>query len=164
MADIDTNADGLGATQEEAISIGDARDSSSDVDMIVASAVTQLNNDLQNSAEFVEDDASVVRTSSNARAASNDSDSAEEVYEALYEDTVNRDGIAVVVPAVQNPWEYRKYEEPVTAVAILEEYDDGGLLEYLVQFSDETEEVVSLLRVILLLHTSSISFLKNRHF
>ena len=150
MAEVFTNADALGASQEQAISIEDARDSSSDVDMIVTSAVTQLNNDLQESAAYGHDDDSVIPTSDNIRAASNESDSASEVAEALYEEIVSRDGIAVIVPAVQNPWEYRKYEEPVTAVAILEEYDDGGLLEYLVQFSDESEEVVSSVIVSLL--------------
>ena len=67
-----------------------------------------------------------------------------EVAEALYEDVVKRDGIAVIVPPVQNRWEYCRYEDPMEVVELLEEYDDGGLIEYLVRKEDGMEEVVSL--------------------
>ena len=69
--------------------------------------------------------------------------SSEDVGEALDEESVRRDGIAVIVPPIVNGWEYRRHEEPPRAMDILEEYDDGGLLEYLVRFDDESEEVVS---------------------
>ena len=62
--------------------------------------------------------------------------------EALNPELIDRHGLAVIVPTVVNAWEYRRYEEPPDAVEILEEYDDGGLIEYLVRFDDESEEVV----------------------
>ena len=69
--------------------------------------------------------------------------SSEDVGEALDEESVRRDGIAVIVPPVVNGWEYRRYEEPPRATDTLEEYNDGELLEYLVRFDDDNEEVVS---------------------
>jgi hypothetical protein len=59
--------------------------------------------------------------------------------EALRPEAVKKRGLAVVVPPVQRPWEYLVYKEP-KAREIVEVYDDG---EYLVQFEDEWEEVVS---------------------
>lgn len=66
-----------------------------------------------------------------------------EVGEALHPDLIERNGLAVVIPRFENLWEYRRYEDPATVVEILEEYDDGGFIEYLVQFDDESEKVVS---------------------
>ena len=59
--------------------------------------------------------------------------------EALRPEAVRKRGLAVIVPPVQRPWEYLVYKEP-RAKEIVEVYDDG---EYLVQFEDEWEEVVS---------------------
>ena len=70
----------------------------------------------------------------------------EDVYEALNEEAVTRDGIAIIVPQVENAWEYHRYEEEEEeprVEQILEEYNDGGILEYLVQYTDGLEEVVS---------------------
>ncbi len=67
----------------------------------------------------------------------------EDIGVALDEEAVRRNGIAVIVPPVQNGWEYRRYDELPVATEILENYDDGGLVEYLVRFDDESEEVVS---------------------
>jgi hypothetical protein len=66
-----------------------------------------------------------------------------EVGEALHPDLIERNGLAVVIPRLENLWEYRRYDDPATVVEILEEYDDGGFIEYLVQFDDESEKVVS---------------------
>ena len=69
---------------------------------------------------------------------------AEEIAEALNPELIAEHGLAVIVPPVTNAWEYIRYEEPPLVVEILEEYDDGGLLEYLVRLYDESEEMVSL--------------------
>ncbi|KAL6721421.1 hypothetical protein ACLMJK_000524 [Lecanora helva] len=68
----------------------------------------------------------------------------EEFAEALNPDAIERNGIAVIVPPVVNASEYVRQEEPSDVVEILEEYDDGGHIEYLVRFDDESEEVLSL--------------------
>ena len=60
----------------------------------------------------------------------------------LRPDLVKRHGIAVVVYPVERPWEYRPYTGPAVS-EIVERYDDGGLIEYLVRYEDEDEEVVS---------------------
>ena len=147
MAQVYTHSESLGASQEHAIdiedNIEDTRESSSDLDATAISAMNQLDHGFDNSAISFNEDDSADPLGEELRPASNESESASEICMALYEDIVNRDGIAVIVPPVQNPWEYRKYEEPSTAIAILEEYDDAGLVEYLVQFDDESEEVVS---------------------
>ncbi len=65
--------------------------------------------------------------------------------EVFYEKAVKRNGFAVVVPPAQNRWEYKVYKEEDEVDEILEEYDDAGFIEYLVLFSDGSEDVVSLL-------------------
>ena len=63
--------------------------------------------------------------------------------EILYEKAVKRDGFAVVVPPAKNRWEYKVFVEDDGVDQILEEYDDAGFVEYLVLFSDGSEDVVS---------------------
>ena len=65
-----------------------------------------------------------------------------ELGEALRPESVRKRGIAVVVHPVEKAWEYRLYGEPAVS-EILERYDDGGFIEYLVRYDDESEEVVS---------------------
>ena len=65
--------------------------------------------------------------------------------EVFHEKAVKRNGFAVVVPPAQNRWEYKVYKEEDEVDEILEEYDDAGFIEYLVLFSDGSEDVVSLL-------------------
>lgn len=63
-----------------------------------------------------------------------------EVYQ---EKAVKRNGLAVIVPPAQNRWEYKVFQDEDEVEEILEEYDDAGLLEYLVLFADGSEDVVS---------------------
>ncbi len=63
--------------------------------------------------------------------------------EVLQEKAVKRNGLAVIVPPVQNRWEYKVFQEEDEMDRILEEYDDAGIIEYLVLFSDGSEDVVS---------------------
>lgn len=65
--------------------------------------------------------------------------------EVLHEKAVKRDGFAVVVPPAQNRWEYKVFSEDDAVDEILEEYYDAGFVEYLVLFSDGSEDVVSTL-------------------
>ncbi len=69
-------------------------------------------------------------------------DSLLELGEALHPESVRKRGIAVVVHPVESALEYRLYGEPAVS-EIVESYDDGGLIEYLVRYEDESEEVVS---------------------
>lgn len=62
--------------------------------------------------------------------------------EALQPESVRKRGIAVVVHPVERAWEYRLYGGPAVD-EIVERYDDGGFIEYLVRYDDESEEVVS---------------------
>lgn len=64
--------------------------------------------------------------------------------DVLYPKAVKRDGLAVVVPPARNRWEYKVFKEDDEVDEILEEYDDAGFIEYLVLFSDGSEDVVSL--------------------
>ena len=63
--------------------------------------------------------------------------------EVLQERAVKRNGLAVIVPPARNRWEYMVFQEDDEVEEILEEYDDAGFLEYLVQFTDGIEDVVS---------------------
>ena len=63
--------------------------------------------------------------------------------EVLYEKAVKRNGFAIVVPPAKNRWEYKVFVEDDAVDQILEEYDDAGFIEYLVLFSDGSEDVVS---------------------
>ena len=69
-------------------------------------------------------------------------DSLLDLGEALHPESVRKRGIAVVVHPVQRASEYRLYGVPAVS-EIVERYDDGGLIEYLVRYEDESEEVVS---------------------
>ena len=62
--------------------------------------------------------------------------------EALQPESVRKRGIAVVVHPVERAWEYRLYGGPAVS-EIVERYDDGGFIEYLVRYDDESEDVVS---------------------
>lgn len=62
---------------------------------------------------------------------------------AIDEDAIRKRGLAVIVPPVQQCWEYMVFEDGIEVEEILEEYDDAGLIEYLVQFADGREDVVS---------------------
>lgn len=64
--------------------------------------------------------------------------------QVLHEKAVKRNGLAVIVPPAQNRWEYKVFREDDKVDEILEEYDDAGCVEYLVLFSDGSEDVVSL--------------------
>ena len=63
--------------------------------------------------------------------------------EVLQEKAVRRTGLAVIVPPARNHWEYKVFQEDDEVDEILEEYDDAGFLEYLVLFTDGSEDVVS---------------------
>ena len=65
--------------------------------------------------------------------------------EILHERAVKRNGLAVIVPPPRNRWEYTVFKDYDAVDEILEEYDDAGFVEYLVLFSDGSEDVVSLL-------------------
>ena len=65
-----------------------------------------------------------------------------ELGEALQPESVRKRGIAVVVHPVERAWEYRFYGGPAVT-EIVERYDDGGFIEYLVRYDDESEDVVS---------------------
>lgn len=69
-------------------------------------------------------------------------DSLLDLGEALQPESVRKRGIAVVVHPVERASEYRLYGEPAVS-EIVESYDDGGFIEYLVRYEDESEEVVS---------------------
>lgn len=64
--------------------------------------------------------------------------------EIFNEQAVKGNGLAVIVPPAQNRWEYKVFQEDDEVDEILEEYDDAGFIEYLVLFSDGSEDVVSL--------------------
>jgi len=159
MADPDAVTNGVGASQDQAIDIDDAGDGSSEVDLIVSSTLDQLDRDTDLTAITIEHESPTAqdRMGENMELAAaavehesplfvsqgSPSPSNDEVGEALYPDLIERDGLAVVVPRIENQWEFRRYEESAVVVEILEEYDDGGLVEYLVQLDGESEEVVS---------------------
>ena len=63
--------------------------------------------------------------------------------EILQPRAVRRNGLAVIVPPTQNRWEFKVFQEDDDVEEILEEYDDAGFIEYLVLFSDGSEDVVS---------------------
>lgn len=145
---------GVAAIEQQAIEIDSTPEESSEVDLIVSSALDLLDGDLtalgQSQGSPTTQDPFVRAVSHASPSIEQDSPlfvpqgsyspSEEEVAEALRPDLIERNGFMVMVPRLQNQWEYRRYEEPVTAVEILEQYDDG---EYLVQLDDESEEVVS---------------------
>lgn len=158
MADLIAITNGVGASQEQPIDLEDSREASPDINIIAESGLQQPRNlDVDPATSLQEDDSALQLNnelgdrSFEAESAEglfvsssrDPSESASEVGVALYEDVVRRDGIAVIVPPLQNRWEYRRYEEEPAVVEILEEYNDGGMVEYLVLYDDENEEVVS---------------------
>lgn len=146
----------VGTSQEQAIDLDDLRDGSSEVELIVSStldgdtnlpaATTERKSPTpqnQLSKDMVRESAAAEHESPLFVSEGSPSSSNAEVGEALRPDLIERNGLAVVIPRLENHWEYRRYEAPPAVIEILEEYDDGGLLEYLVQLDDESEEVVS---------------------
>lgn len=159
MANLDAIPNGVVASQERAIELDETANEQNDVAFSISRTLDQLQEDtdhtvvakrpmsstvqdeLQGDPELAEEVAeheSPLFVSQGSPSSSNS-----EVVEALYPELIEKNGLAVVVPRLKNQWEYRRYDEPVAVVEILEEYDDGGLLEYLVQLDDESEEVVS---------------------
>lgn len=65
-------------------------------------------------------------------------------YEALHPEIVARDGIQLIIPPVQRRWEYRLYNEELSISEVLKEYDDSEEPRFLVRFSDQSEQKVSL--------------------
>lgn len=53
------------------------------------------------------------------------------------------DGIAIVVPPVERPWEYQVYQDDTTIATIREEIVGQHEFNYLVQFQDGHEGTVS---------------------
>jgi len=53
------------------------------------------------------------------------------------------DGIAIVVPPVERPWEYQVYQDDTTIATIREEIVGQHEFKYLVQFQDGHEGTVS---------------------
>ena len=130
---MDMQSDGVGKSQEQEIGMKFAGGgSTSDVDLIDPTINTAETPDVTTNAE---------QSSSPLFVSQNDvSDNPLLAKgEALRPEAVKKRGLAVVVPPVQRPWEYLMFEEPEIK-EIVEVYDDG---EYLVQFEDEREEVVS---------------------
>ena len=82
-------------------------------------------------------------------------DSLLKLGEALQPESVRKRGIAVVVYPVERASEYRLYGGPAVS-EIVERYDDGGLIEYLVRYEDDSEEVVSRGNFLLILELSII--------
>lgn len=150
----DKAMNGVVAMKQQAIEINSTPEESPEVDLIVSSALDQLDGELtalgQSQGSPTTQDLLVRAVSHASPSVEQDSPlfvpqgisspSEQEVAEALRPDLIERNGFMVMVPRLQNQWEYRWYEEPVTAVEILEQYDDG---EYLVQLDDDSEEVVS---------------------
>lgn len=64
-------------------------------------------------------------------------------HKSLSSKTILKDAISVVVPPVQQRWEYRVYPEELYVDNILEEYDDQDENQFLVKFSDGSEKTVS---------------------
>ena len=130
---IDAQSDGVEISRGETVQLGFTEDgSTSEVELSEPTNAIANSNLARNA-----------RKSSSPLFMSQDDPSHDELLalgEALRPGAVKKRGIAVVVPPVQRPWEYLVYEEPEVK-EIVEAYDDD---EYLVQFEDEREEVVSL--------------------
>ena len=140
MADADASIDVDMLVHERAEDADDAQSgSASDVDIIAASANTVKHDNGPDSATMQfdqpiiisQEDSSVFHFSA--------------LGQALHEEAVKKNGLAVIVPPAQNRWEYKVFQENDAVDEILEEYDDAGFIEYLVLFLDGSEDVVSLL-------------------
>lgn len=133
---------GVGMSQEQAIDVDDigngVEDGSLNDNMVIPSTFPEQEGGAPTTIIAADHDSPLFVSEGSPSAAS------EDVGEAINMEAVIRDGFAVIVPPVVNAWEYRRYEEPPQVVEILEDYDDGGFMEYLVRFDDENEEVVSL--------------------
>ena len=142
MTETDQLPNGVWMSQEEAIDVGEIADnievSVSDDIAVIPSTFPELEGEADRSAFATHHESPLFVPEGSPSAAS------EDVMEALNMDAVMRDGFAIIVSPVVNAWEYRRYEEPPQVFEIIEEYDDGGLVEYLVRFDDDSEEVVSL--------------------
>lgn len=60
-----------------------------------------------------------------------------------HQEIIAQDSIIVVVPPVQQRWEYREYHEAPFIRKVLEEYDHPDAVQFLVKFSDGNESRVS---------------------
>lgn len=138
MADADASIDVDMLVHEHAEDAHDSQDgSASDVDIIAASANTSKHDNGPDSTTMQfdqpiiisQEDSSVFHFSA--------------LGQALHEEAVKRNGLAVIVPPAQNRWEYKVFQENDEVDEILEEYDDAGFIEYLVLFLDGSEDVVS---------------------
>ena len=142
MAEPTTLVNGMVSSQEEAIDLDTpgpkAEDGLSELNHTASSILDQIGD--ANGVRATADHESPLFVSEGSPSVTS-----EDIGEALNEEAVRKNGIAIIVPPVENAWEYRRYEESSLPIEILEEYDDGGLLEYLVRFDDESEEVVSFL-------------------
>ena len=119
------NMDAQGASQDRAIELASNSSSSSDaepVETVQSPSPSLSSHDIRNGVLSAE--------------------SLLQLGEALQPESVRKRGIAVVVHPVERAWEYRLYGGPVVS-EIVERYDDGGFIEYLVRYDDESEEVVS---------------------
>lgn len=130
---MDVQLDGIGKSQDQEIEMEFADEGFvSDVDLIEPTTTTTKTPNPTKDAE----------QSSSPLFVSQDNISEHPLLargEALRPEAVKKRDLAVVVPPIQRPWEYLVYEEPEIK-EIMEAYDNG---EYLVQFEDEREEVVS---------------------
>lgn len=130
MADADALIDADMLAHEHFENADDAQSGTiSDVDLIAASA-NGAKRDLEPESTTIRLDNSSVPFSA--------------LGEVLYEKAVKRNGLAIIVPPAQDRWEYKIFKEDDEVDEILEEYDDAGFIEYLVLFSDGSEDVVSL--------------------
>lgn len=139
MADADTSIDvdmlAHGDVEEAEDPHGEA---TSDVELIAASE-SRANHGINPDSTTMQFDPPLIQSQENSPVPFS------ALGEALYEKAVKRNGLAVIVPPAQNRWEYRVFVEDEGVDEILEEYDDAGFVEYLVLFSDGSEDVVSYL-------------------
>ena len=64
------------------------------------------------------------------------------MHDATYLDNAPSSNISIHVPPVERRWEYQTYKE-APVLKVLEEYDDGGDIQYLVKLRDGCERRVS---------------------
>ena len=135
MADADASID----MYEHAEDADDAHGgSASDVEIIPASAYTAKHDNGLDSTAMQFDQPIIVSQEDSVFHFS-------ALGQALHEEAIKRNGLAVIVPPAQNRWEYKVFQENDEVDEILEEYDDAGFIEYLVLFLDGSEDVVSLI-------------------
>ena len=114
-----------GASQDQAIELASDSSSSSDAEPVQAVRSPSLSSSTHDMRNGVLSAMSLL-----------------DLGEALRPESVRKRGIAVVVHPVERAWEYRLYGGPAVT-EIVERYDDGGFIEYLVRYDDESEDVVS---------------------